>query len=365
MLSFYEFNCLLEVDQAKLKAIADQLRAANAAKKSAIADPSPPASPAPTLDAAALQKIRSAPPAVAPQTSGGAIRVNKPDINDPTHPNHHNRGANREGIKPSSSKAMKTTAASGDEGEARFLDSITTFNDILSAKGGVSERGMAIMAMAKLGYDLTQVPAGPFIFAAGKPTGRNDVPEVVLPSVDDIAKVKDMVTKFTAGDRAQAFEEVPDLPGAIYAFWAKNPDSEESKVLANKMLQFEKVMHSPKIVNRPMTLAQLAGALGGTSLKGGLDAVANNDEDQKALRTLIRIAQRHGFGHMFDINGDQITVKSLKDLGAVGDPLAKAGSRDVAVNQSLMKGLQAHNDETHTESTGWMDIMDLMEHWSF
>lgn len=391
MLSFYEFSCLLDSkkkvnENSKIDAIMAKAKALKAQKAAGqtvakvdapVIPPQQAVEPATQAAPAAVQLARPTPV---------KIGASGPDINDKAHPTFHTRDR-KEGERPSRARSMLDSATEdpNQKGLVSLSRRIEKLNGLMQS---AAFRYFAVQAMAEIGLQ-NLVPndalVRPFIIAnkgsegpalsladAGKGRGSDPRNEVVIDNPEDIEYIVKRVWELNGMERSGKQERNTNLSDAILDIWKKNPAQKDSVLRA---MHFEKALHHPEIVGKPMSLDILATHLAKFSktgkglLAGSLGGPNNANTDLEATIHLIDAARHAGFGKMFNIEGDivndpeqaVITVVPLEQLGAVGDPLANRGTRDIASNSND----QVSNYLNQKESTGWMGVMESLEHWGF
>lgn len=383
MLSFYEMNNLLEKQKAQRNLQEAELSAEQMARLKAVqarvaakkqqAQIEPAAAPAPRAAAAPPAAAPAPAPAAAPAAQASAPAGPKTHLspNDPSHPEYTDRfeknviARDRHGIKPNSHKAQGKTASGlqSDERVAQMADRIMSFNTLLmNDKWGPSQRGLTALAIQELKLPY-EVPEYPFEIGTQSRGSAAKGEELIMPK-NDLFKVMQKVASYSPESASGGVPTHMTLRHAIASGWGTEP---KDKVL--RALEFERNIMKPQIVGRTMSIQELADELanmsGGTQFAGGLGP-AGALNDVEVVKYLIGMANKHGFGHFFDIQGDKVRVKSPREAGEIDDrddggmPKPKKRIGRASDNLRAMFG-----QSEHTETSGWMDIMESMEHWNF
>lgn len=343
MLSFYEFNCLLDAKKGNISetAIDDlmaKLKARKAQKGTAVVEPvtnvpqaEPTASPVNVDDMAAkiaaLKQAQGAfadkasqPAAAKPAASATAAPVTKPaatgnrDINDPTAGKKYRVGVNRPAGEKNISNQM-SPVATGNKDQARAalgMDDVAEFNQILMSGGGVEGGGekfrhYAREALRAMGVE---APEGAFQIVP-KAEGRPG--EVVIPDLKKIKQVISSTWKSISPDydvkgNRIAKEEMPPRMADFHSKIAAGLFNGFSTPVVHRAYQFFSTLKNPTLWGKMTTIDQLVAKLGQLPNKGGLQVPS--PEDNRAAVDLLIKTDMSGKYRMFEIEGDPKDGKS-------------------------------------------------------
>ncbi len=367
MLSFYEMNCLLEKQRAEQNnvletAISPELKqkllamqAARSGKPAQMEPATPntappavasaPASPAPAAAPAPVAKPKNALP---PELTGNAS-PNEPGSDDYTarfDKKFNSPGNIKPGIKPSSSKAQMNTASQTGAAErvAKNAERLMQFNNFLASP---SYQGLTAMAIAELKMPY-KVPEGRFEIAIDHTRGpsSNAAEELIMSRQDFLAIIK-KVSSYVSSDKGEGNVSAGvTLRTKLSEQWGK-PGTQG---IVLRAMQFENRLMSPEIVNKVTTIENLAGLLARIC-----DQPTRPVDEVAALKFLIKTANDVGYGHFFEISGDKIRIKSTAEASQVADG-KEIGSKYDNVKSKF-------GEATEAQSTEWMNVMNLLEHW--
>lgn len=410
MLSFYEFNCLLDTHRkaapklneaglspeqiAQIKLRQDAIKKKVAQSKAGKVEPTTPAptegepkptfagnqpapkAPKPAANPSVLAKADApaAPAPEAPATPAAAKPLKRnvsPDVNDPSAADRlgrvdqlHQQAVNQgtSGTRVNSSRAMSAvpTNKSKDITTHRSAELISNFNSYLNS---VTFQVLTQMAVAELGLPY-QIPEGKFrVSTVPEPKSLDNV---VVMQKPDLLKVIRKVLNYTKQEKGDTgYGTNVSYRQALVKPYSHD---ESARDVLLRTLQFEGQLHNPAVIGKPMTIAQLAHTLGGLAVKGGLENPnANNDVD--IVSYMIETAQKNGFGKFFQVNGDlndpntQVTVVPLDKLSGAGDSFGT--KLDKAIGSAQPQAAPQPKLAGANESTDWMSIVESMEHWGF
>jgi hypothetical protein len=477
MLSFYEFDCLLEKSkkaQRKTLREADdlddlfqQVKGQKPAQRQSfnVEPPTPPAA-APESDpfdglddlfqqvgskpSAAPTPPPAATPPAPPVIRGGKSqtrsrgakaplrRDGQATVNQGHDPNEFLHRADRK------SSAMPDTGGGVTGRAGRQVDQkdeITSWNDMLRHHPGEGDNGplshSKMYLMHKMKMSPEQIPQGRFVFTTEKGgSGQNEFPELVLPKTRILDLIKwvrselynrkrgknrtvdptnfaaqprslndpgfrgglagDLLDGTDRKDTAGVDKKVKDIATQALATGGSN-DQRIPKI--QRAIQFEKTFRDGRLVDREMSVQQLAKAL--AEIAGpGTGGLEKPDPmlDLQATAHLIRVAIERGHP-FFTLPGGEgakqigpqtrVIINNPRDMGkSHDDPVMHAPAaftQDVKGNQDdvatrMRKSLEAKRTAAQAnrqvppsaggpapkmESNQWSDMMSLLEYWGF
>ena len=425
MLSFYEFDCLINQSKKEIneggtlnllksffaKKNAGQAAATpapvaqqapqqapqpSAAIKAPVAQQAPQPSAAPTISPAptALKA-----PAAKPARQKGSIVNSKPDQNASL-----------------SKDEFRKLRGGGDS-------PLTQWNNMCRSIGNIGGDKVSTWAWAmydalkEIGVQVPPLQTGqPFqlAFSAGS-SGQSDLPEIVV-NPQQLRRAEKMIWQKYGNDPTEPIPEKQNsLDAALLQGLVKsqNPQDQEKELNHLKMnmlmgtspdanikkrlraIEFNKLVRHHDLTDKPMTIAQLSQVLGSQAGNGGVGK-SSPEEDMQALAHLIKTdiaGKYHTFRIMPGPDGKRsakltpntnILINAPKDLGKSNDELGSADDKNVAqldakrqLQRTLAnkkKGINALDvpngqpkveSKKQKDSSDWMDVVEMMEHWGW